>query len=588
MVSTANVTPDSQTSIQAAEIDGVRVLWAPAPPPLRASLVFRVGMADETLPIAGTTHLIEHLALFGLGRRCYGYNGFTAPGRTSFVVAGDEAEVVEYLADVTTALSDLPLDRLEAEARVLRTEADGRGRNWAAAMLAYRYGARGFGLAGHREYGLEHLEAADVEAWASRYFNAGNAVLWLSGPPPANLRLHLPQGDHHEIPTPRPIPFAAPAWLHERTQGVGLALEARRSVALSIALRIGASRLEEKLRRDLGVTYHVASSWMPLTGHLGHAVISADALPDHVDDAKTAFLATLEHLALLGPTEKELNEDIASTRRGLNDPESVLGMLDFRATQELFLGPVTTSAQLLAEMEALTTAEIGAALGEALETALLALPHGVEPPAAGFHAFPMWSEDRVRGWAHAATRSGSFDRLVLGHDGASLIVDDARAVTVRFDQCEAALRWDDGSRGLWSYDGFYLHLRPWEWTSGEEMVKTIDGAVPADRWVHMGEGEGPPSEERHAAQSPPAAPAPPAFAAIPPPPRAAATSRPLGLLFIPSVLVVAFLWLVVAALVPSIFSPGPDEDSFSNALATLFVATPTGLWTRSLIRRARR
>src|SRR5687768_10043424 len=151
-MSTVKVKPDSPASIQVTEIDGVRVLWAQAPPPLRASLVFRVGMADETLPIAGTTHLIEHLALFGLGRRCYGYNGFTAPGRTSFVASGDEAEVVEYLAEVTNALGDLPLDRLKAEARVLRTEADGRGRNWASAMLAYRYGARGFGLAGHREY----------------------------------------------------------------------------------------------------------------------------------------------------------------------------------------------------------------------------------------------------------------------------------------------------------------------------------------------------------------------------------------------------------------------------------------------------
>jgi hypothetical protein len=367
---------------------------------------------------------------------------------------------------------------------------------------------------------------------------------------------------------------------------VGLALEAHRSVALSVALRVAATRLEEKLRRDLGLSYQVASSWVPLTGSVGHAVISADALPDHVDDAKDAFLATLEQFALVGPTEEERKQDLDAMRRSLSDPEAVLGMLDYRATQELFLGQVTTSAQILGEMEALTSAEIGAALGEALETALLALPHGAEPPGTGFHAFPLWSEERVRGWAHAATRPGSLNRLVLGQEGASLVVSDDRAVTVRFDQCEAALRWDDGSRGLWGDDGFYLHLQPWEWTSGEEMAKAIDSRVPADRWVHMGEGDGPPPVDATATPAP--APAPQPAAAIPPPLGAVTEVRPTDLRFVASVLIVAFIWLCAAAIVPSIFTPGPDEDSVSNTLATLFLAVPASLWTRSLVRRRRR
>jgi hypothetical protein len=117
--------------VRSGEIDGVRVRWASSGSvdgPFRACLLFRVGRADETLATGGITHLIEHLALFGVGRPCYGFNGCVEPGRTSFVVSGDEAEVSDHLAAVTTALGRLPFERLATEVRVLRTEAAGRGR----------------------------------------------------------------------------------------------------------------------------------------------------------------------------------------------------------------------------------------------------------------------------------------------------------------------------------------------------------------------------------------------------------------------------------------------------------------------------
>ena len=60
-------------------IDGVPTIFAPGRGNLMtAGLVFRVGWADESLATRGITHLIEHLALFGLGAVDAHHNGETS------------------------------------------------------------------------------------------------------------------------------------------------------------------------------------------------------------------------------------------------------------------------------------------------------------------------------------------------------------------------------------------------------------------------------------------------------------------------------------------------------------------------------
>src|SRR6266481_5190313 len=50
-------------------LGGIPVFQAEVPGRVRAALEFRVGTADEPLHMAGVTHLIEHLALHGLGNQ---------------------------------------------------------------------------------------------------------------------------------------------------------------------------------------------------------------------------------------------------------------------------------------------------------------------------------------------------------------------------------------------------------------------------------------------------------------------------------------------------------------------------------------
>jgi len=102
--------------IRETEVDGVQTLLVPAKGPIRAGLTFRVGLADETLPYTGITHLTEHLALFRHGVRDYHYNGVTTTSTTTFHLEGSADDVVAFLEGVCRSLADLPVDDVVADA----------------------------------------------------------------------------------------------------------------------------------------------------------------------------------------------------------------------------------------------------------------------------------------------------------------------------------------------------------------------------------------------------------------------------------------------------------------------------------------
>ncbi|WP_307818659.1 hypothetical protein [Streptomyces sp. MBT62] len=165
-------------AIHLTEVDGIPTLFAYAPGPLRAGLVFRVGIADETLARAGVTHLVEHLALYRQGLADYHFNGATKAAFTHFHVEGAEHEIVDYLHGVCASLADLPMERLETEKEILRTE---ESRREPGQLPLWRYGAQGYGLVSYPEWGVRGLRPEDVRHWTETWFTGGNAVLWIAG-----------------------------------------------------------------------------------------------------------------------------------------------------------------------------------------------------------------------------------------------------------------------------------------------------------------------------------------------------------------------------------------------------------------------
>lgn len=153
---------------------------AEAPGPCTAALVFRVGTADERLPLHGISHLVEHLVLFGVGSRPYEVNGLVDALRTTFHASGTQQEAMDFLTRVARAIADPPLTRLESERQVLRTELQGREPGFAERLLALRYGPAGHGLDAYEQHALTWAGAAEISAWMARDLTSGNAALWIS------------------------------------------------------------------------------------------------------------------------------------------------------------------------------------------------------------------------------------------------------------------------------------------------------------------------------------------------------------------------------------------------------------------------
>ena len=137
--------------IHETRLDGVRTVWVETDGPLSAVLMFRVGMVDETPTTRGITHLVEHLALASLHTVAHPYQGTTELTHTVFSAAGPPDDIAAFLQKVAAGLVDLPLDRLDLEARVLMAESmNDRASVWSS-MLAHRFGPRGPGLVAYPE-----------------------------------------------------------------------------------------------------------------------------------------------------------------------------------------------------------------------------------------------------------------------------------------------------------------------------------------------------------------------------------------------------------------------------------------------------
>src|SRR5215475_6341495 len=253
------------------EVDGVPAFWSEHPGEFRAGLVFRVGYADERLSRRGVTHLIEHLACHPAGQSMDHANGMVNAVTTTFYAAGDPDDVNGFFRGVCQSLRELPMDRLAAECRILNIEAESRRPGPAAALLLWRYGAATYGLAGYEEYGAARLTAEQLQDWARRWFTRGNAVLWLvGGPPPAGLRLDLPDGPRMPAPAPSSALEQTPAYFTSEVSGVAANTVLDRSAAASAYAHLLLRRLRQALRFDSAVSYSPLTSYEPRDGQQAH------------------------------------------------------------------------------------------------------------------------------------------------------------------------------------------------------------------------------------------------------------------------------------------------------------------------------
>jgi zinc protease len=472
--------------IQRTEVDGVTTLWMDEPGPMVAALCFRVGRSDEPTPMGGISHIVEHLALSGLGIQDYDHNGFVEGHQTVFTSVGRPDEIKDFLESVAHGLVNLPTDRLLMERRILREEREQRGPSIGDALRWYRFGYAGQGRGhgpGDNEQGLEWLGPEPVYAWARRWFTRQNAVLWLTGPVPPGLRLDLPDGEPAASPGIEPTPSVSfPAHMSWDGPGASIGYTATRAAAISIASNIAHRRARQRLRFDQGLVYDVQFDYAPVAPSTAHVTLGAECPDERIRTVIDGLLGVVRDLAADGPTQAELAQEMTAYLRQYDDRDGRISLLAITAADTLWNGPVATAEQFVEERRQVDPAAAGAAMTSALDT-LLVLAHCEQLP--GLSPYPAWSSTRVEGREYGPR--GIFlpgrkpkERVIAGRDGITVALGPQEWLTVRYADCVASVHVDPTFRILLSRDGTQLAVEETALKDGARVIEEIDRAIPAD------------------------------------------------------------------------------------------------------------
>ncbi|MET7397669.1 insulinase family protein [Dactylosporangium sp. NPDC005572] len=466
------------------EVDGVPVLLAPGGGPMRAGLMFRVGRADETAATIGVTHLVEHLALYNQGGLDHDTNGMTGLTTTQFVTQGSPEAVTAFLHAVCTGLRKLPLDRLDVERQILRTEAEHRPESIGVALAVYRYGARDYGLAGLPEWGTHSLTAADVAEWVQTRFTRANAALWIAGDGiPPGLHLDLPDGERRTLPPESSALPMTPAWFAQNAPAIVLESPVPRVPAATAYTRLLERGLFRELRHERGLSYVATAAYTTDGRQQARLTAIADGRPDRLNEVLDGFLAQIHHLATGDVAADEL--ELVRTRElaALDRPDVEADLLSRRAT-DLLCGFVSSTTEELREgFRTLTAADVRVVASDVKRSALLMTPRFGFGPPPGFEPAPTGSRFAVTGTRHRS-RTEPDTVLVLATDGVSVVRPHSPS-TVLFDECVALLRFPDGARHLLGADGVAVSVEPTLYSLPDDAQSRIDAAVPGSAHVDL-------------------------------------------------------------------------------------------------------
>jgi hypothetical protein len=475
--------PDEQV-VERIDVDGVPVFWSDEPGQRVASLMFRVGRADEPAPALGITHLVEHLALAPLTQQPYDHNGFVASIRLVFHARGEDDELVAFLASVCASLRSLPLDRILMERRILRQEASSRGPGSSGMHRWFRFGYSTFGLMGATEIGLEWLGPEPVQAWADEWCTRDNAAVWWSGRPPDALRLDLPAGTRKPAPEAR---LVSGVTLPARTDMGGDGVSAGYVVSRTSATRVALATLERRVRQDLrferGLIYDVGSDYDPVSATHAHATIGMDCGRDDAPQVTSTVLGILDDLAAGGATQEEIDREADAFADGAAEVGGRMSFLDAAAHDHLLGRTRESPADVVAEYRAVTPDAVGIIAQRALQSLLVLAPPG--PYDDRLWTYPINSADQVQGRTLRPTGwligpKARKDRLIVGPDGVTWVNPVGKPNTVRFRDCVAVRHWDGAVRELWGVDGFRVVVSSHEFRGTEKAIAEIDDVIPPE------------------------------------------------------------------------------------------------------------
>ncbi|GII99024.1 putative Zn-dependent peptidase [Sediminihabitans luteus] len=465
-------------------VDGVPAVLVPREGPVTAGITFRVGMADESLATSGITHLVEHLALHGLGEVEAHHNGTTTMTTTTFHVTGSPAEAAAFLTGLCASLRDLPTERLATEKNVLATESAHRGSRAAGAALATRFGARAHGLAGYGELGLDRIGPDELASWTHRWFTRENAVVFLTTTDvPEGLVLDLPSGERMPAPTARPVLASTPAFEQGAQGEVRVTAVVDRGPAASLLMSVVRARLQRDLRRSAGYSYVVEAGLVPLDREHALLALYADSLPAHQDAVVGAVVDVLAALRAGRIGAEELEGARSAVLRELDAPDVDAAILPTAACDLLLGEDVADAARRRSQILSVTLEEVVEAAGQVWPSALAQVPGGPLDWAGFAEARPTASTP-VRGYPFAHVDEPGVELLL---ERAGFTVQHAGAHrTVLLEDVAALVVLGDGGRVVVGTDGTTVDVEPtvFEGLTADVVARRVDGVVPEHLHVH--------------------------------------------------------------------------------------------------------
>lgn len=489
---------------------GVPHVVMPSSGAVRARLVFRVGVVDETVQQRGLTHLVEHLVMRAVGRRHVEVDGHTGAMTTGFDATGDPAGVTEFLEDVWTALADLagapsdatggsadPLEAaLDLERRVLRREADGRGVSPAVDSASHRFGLTGAGRLVTDELGLEAATPASVRAWVRARFVRAAAGLAATAPIEPDLSRDLGPGPVTPVPTGRVVRGGrGPVWVGQ-TGGtaVSVVLPASRGLDLAVG-RLVLEAAERAVRHERALAYDVGLDLLPVSAEQSEVAVYAGCRPEDAAEVAGLLVAAVRALRDGGPSEPDLDLDRRRSRLVWGQMPDELETAAEWAVALLLGTPPRSVTERLLELEGRDAKTLRRTVQEAWPSLQLLVPDGADPGIADVvecrHDEPPVTGRVHRGNPLAHMVPGakvpvSFqDSLTRGDAGLTLRLD-GEAMTVRWDDVAAVVRHEDGLTVM-GRDGTRIMVPDGSFLGGGAVRRQVEERVDAALFVEPGD-----------------------------------------------------------------------------------------------------
>lgn len=467
--------------MQQTTIDGVTTFWEQGPEPLTGALVFRAGARHESFQTIQVTHLVEHLVMGSLPKSHLDHNAHVDVDTTTFVATGKPQEVADFLGQVCRALRELPVDRLAREQGVLAAEDSTSAHPALCWGAGIRFGLTGLGLLNTAGAGVKRITAEQVRSFAAEHFVRENAVLVLTGPPPADLSLCLPSGPRPQEPAVRLTGMPTPGVMRVTPHPVLSAVLPRTQWAGTVA-RIMVDRLTDDVRHDRGLAYDIGLDSARVDEDHTLFVVFTDGQEEHADTIAESLWTTLQSLAEDGPTQAELDHHLAGFTAYTEDPRASADWMEGVAYRHLCGEPQHDRASAIATLAAVTADDVRAWARHALDTAMVGtLPakDGQGPSFAQLPDLTEWlppAQSPVRDLQRFGRKLVSLAprdlSATVGSDGLSLTAQGS-TLTGRWEDVVAVAR-AEGIRLVHLTNGMALPLWARHHRNGQHLIELVD------------------------------------------------------------------------------------------------------------------